>query len=486
MLMLLGGLLVAPLYTFAQGDPTPFASDDFSQGVLDEALWTFVDPVGDATLELVGAGTEDGWLQISLPEGSGHDVWSGGNRSARIMQTVADEDFDIIVKFESPVVERYQLQGLIVEQSAGNYIRLDTYGNGTEARSVVAVFEDDEPVTSLSSDELLGEPPLAPFYLRVVRDGEVFIQSYSTDGEEWTEITRLVYPMQVNAIGVFAGNASSNPPAFTVTVDYVLNQADPFEEEDPLDPELAAQFPSPTPSPTIGPSPVPTATPFPTPLPLADDGLAFQSDDFSNPELNADLWTIVDPMGDGLVNLRGQDTDDAHLVLSVPADVEHNIWTDGNNAVRVMQDAENTNFSLEVKFVTGVSRRYQMEGVLIEQDEQNFLRFDFFSDSSNTRLYANTFSAGMPTVPAVSDVSIADLGAAPVYMRITRDGHTWTQEYSFNGRIWTPGAEFDFPMVVNQVGVFAGNAGDDPAHIVRIDYFFNMAAPIDPEDGVTE
>jgi len=42
-------------------------------------------------------------------------------------------------------------------------------------------------------------------------------------------------------------------------------------------------------------------------------------------------------------------------------------------------------------------------------------------------------------------------------------------------------------LVVSQVGVFAGNFGSGgspaPAHTALVDYFFNTASPIIPEDG---
>jgi hypothetical protein len=41
-------------------------------------------------------------------------------------------------------------------------------------------------------------------------------------------------------------------------------------------------------------------------------------------------------------------------------------------------------------------------------------------------------------------------------------------------------------MEVQQVGVYAGNAGAQlPAHTAKVDYFFNTGAPIDPEDGAS-
>ena len=73
--------------------------------------------------------------------------------------------------------------------------------------------------------------------------------------------------------------------------------------------------------------------------------------------------------------------------------------------------------------------KYQLQGILIEQDNANLLRFDFYSDGRDARLFAASFSAGRPTVR--TDVAIAD--GAPLYMRIKREGDLWTQTYSYDG-----------------------------------------------------
>ncbi|RJQ14299.1 MAG: hypothetical protein C4560_12655, partial [Nitrospiraceae bacterium] len=74
------------------------ASDDFNSGVLDEDLWSFVNPRGDASVTMTGS-----QAAISVPAGVSHDVWYGGNYAPRIMQAVSNVDFEIEVKFDSGV-----------------------------------------------------------------------------------------------------------------------------------------------------------------------------------------------------------------------------------------------------------------------------------------------------------------------------------------------------------------------------------------------
>src|SRR6185437_10434127 len=60
-------------------------SDDFSASTLNTSLWTFVNPLGDGTSSLSG-----GKLLLSVPQGTSHDVWTNGNPSVRVMQTISN------------------------------------------------------------------------------------------------------------------------------------------------------------------------------------------------------------------------------------------------------------------------------------------------------------------------------------------------------------------------------------------------------------
>ena len=115
-------------------------SDDFNACAVDDAVWSFVDPVGDGSA--VVNGTQ---LELSVPGGVAHDVWSGGNMAPRLMQAVADVDFELVAKFESLVSLKYQMQGLIVEQDAENFLRFDVYWTGRSPYLFAAKFVNGAP-----------------------------------------------------------------------------------------------------------------------------------------------------------------------------------------------------------------------------------------------------------------------------------------------------------------------------------------------------
>ena len=97
-------------------------------------------------------------------------------------------------------------------------------------------------------------------------------------------------------------------------------------------------------------------------------------DDFDGSQLNPNVWTIVDPLAGSDVSVSG-----GFLTIQVPAPVSHDVWISGNRAPRVMQPVADTDFWIEAKFDSIPSKKYQIQGLLVEQDVGNFLRFDIFS-----------------------------------------------------------------------------------------------------------
>ena len=201
-------------------------------------------------------------------------------------------------------------------------------------------------------------------------------------------------------------------------------------------------------------------------------GLTFSSDDFNSASLNSD-WVVVNPQGDGLLALTGTGTADAYLELSVPAG-EHDLWRSQKDAVRVMQASTDSDFEIEAKFASEPSAKYQLQGILIEEDDSNWLRFDTYHDGSNLRVFAAATTNGSSQVK----INVAVASGAASYLRVNRQGDEWRLEHSADGTSWTEAGSFTQGLAVDAVGTFAGNAGNSPAFTSQVDYFFNTAAPI--------
>ncbi len=204
------------------------------------------------------------------------------------------------------------------------------------------------------------------------------------------------------------------------------------------------------------------------------------SDDFDACTLNTSLWTFIKgAAGDGSYTTNGQE-----LLLRAPAGISHNIWLDGNRSVRVMQPTSNNDFEIVVKYNSSVTKRFQMQGILIEQDSNDFLRFEAHHDGAHVNIYAAKFVSGDPT-PLIH---VQLDGITPPYLRVTRTGDQWSFSHSMDGQTWLSAGSFTHKMTVASSGVFSANhaaGGPSPEHIAIVDYFFNTAAPIDPEDNDT-
>jgi len=179
------------------------------------------------------------------------------------------------------------------------------------------------------------------------------------------------------------------------------------------------------------------------------------------------------------VSFSGAGTPDAHLLLSVPAGTVHDAWST-NTALRVMQAAADTDFEIEVKFESEPTRRYQVQGLLVEQDALNYLRFDVFSDGEALNVYSASFIDGAATVHIRESIP----SAATIFLRLARAGNQWTARYSLDAMTWVTATSFSHALVVGSTGVFAGNFDPNPAYTAVVDYFFATSSPIVPEDGL--
>jgi len=201
------------------------SSDDFNTCAVNEARWTFVDPRGDSTAQIVGGGTGDAQLQISVPAGSEHDPW-GVNHSARLMQPILDAAstaFTVRAKFDSPVAGAFAIQGLMVEASAVDWLRFDVYSDGTGTNLFAGTVVNGVGQTRLNQAVAV----TFPLYLELRRQGDQWTVSHSEDGQTWVQDASFSHAMVATSIGVFAGNDGPNP-AHTAVVDYFWSSAVPL------------------------------------------------------------------------------------------------------------------------------------------------------------------------------------------------------------------------------------------------------------------
>ncbi|MDD9966924.1 MAG: hypothetical protein OXR73_11900, partial [Myxococcales bacterium] len=204
-----------------------FVSDDFDAPSLDP-VWTVVDPLGDGSVATVGAGTGDALLLMTVPGGPEHDVW-GTNDGLRVMQSVADTDLTLEVAFESDPSLRYQGHGLLIEESAGHWLRFDTYHNGTRQYVFAA-----STVGGQSSQELRVTYDSGVERLRVSRSGDQWTLEAMPPGGSYEVIGSFTHTLAVSSAGIVVFNAASSgsSPEHTAVIDFIQSAGDPLASED--------------------------------------------------------------------------------------------------------------------------------------------------------------------------------------------------------------------------------------------------------------
>lgn len=208
--------------------PSPFLSDDFNCGH-DPAQWNFVNPLGDGTYALVGAGTGDAHLALTLPAGSPHNAWGGGgvNESARFMQDATNQDFDVVVKWNTEPAGGFNDQGIIVEADEDNWLRFDVFHTGSVLRAFIGKTASGSNTTVVSTNITVGSAG----YTRVIRSGNTYDFEISADGSTWNLVGSVAQTMVVTKVGIFAANPL-DALAWTAEADFFIEQDDPIVPED--------------------------------------------------------------------------------------------------------------------------------------------------------------------------------------------------------------------------------------------------------------
>jgi uncharacterized repeat protein (TIGR01451 family) len=224
-----------------------------------------------------------------------------------------------------------------------------------------------------------------------------------------------------------------------------------------------------------------TGTVLPPPV---TPGVGPVSDDFHTDALNTALWQFVNPAGDGSISFDG-----SHALLHVPSGSSHDVWTNGNPAPRLMQTVPNADFDVIAKFDSAIDLPCQTQGLIVQQDATNFLRFDVYSYGTAAYVFAAALSPGNNQPPVYVNQRIGEGIGVPFYIRVRRTGTQFTYLMSTDGTTYTRVAQFTSPIAVNQIGPYAGNNAcgyTAPAFTAAVDYLFNASAPIESEDGIPD
>ena len=110
-----------------------------------------------------------------------------------------------------------------------------------------------------------------------------------------------------------------------------------------------------------------------------------------------------------------------------------------NNRNYILQTADHTSpdYVLETKLSAWTFvGQYRQAGILIYQDDANFIKFNAISDATNTRI--NRMEIRSRTGGTTADGPNLDVptGVTGIWLRLTKSGTSYQAEASFNGTTW--------------------------------------------------
>ena len=168
-------------------------------------FWTLVTPAGGS------ASISNSHLFIGVPGGANHDPFLPSNQAVRVVQAIGNEDFDVAVKIDSPLVatDGNTSQGLMVLSGSEDFLTFSLATNGTNiglnarivARGVATTVLDDTDFSSYQN----------PMYLRLTKARSAYVALYSVDGVNWTQAASFTDTTAPTSIGPFAGNYNDTP-----------------------------------------------------------------------------------------------------------------------------------------------------------------------------------------------------------------------------------------------------------------------------------
>lgn len=488
-------------------------NEQFTGPPLDSA-WTWTDPIGNSSYTLASVPDH---LQIQVASGSSHDCWTGVTNCPRMLRNVDSNSVVYETKIDGTNLgsERHSY-GIMLWQDSSNYIRFEYHYEYTASVAAYRVISGTGSTALAGAATSMG----AANYLRVSQTGTSFTLQYSQNGSSWTTVGSFSQSGFVaNEAGLFVINAGGSPLT-TAKFDYFTSSPLPDTTPPSITGVTSSNLTATTASITwttdelsdtqveygLSTSYGQTTSLNSTPATLhlgsiselttnttyhyrvksrdANNNLAtsgdytfvtsattFQGvvrDDFNGEPLDT-AWTWTDSRANSSNSLTANP---GHLQISLPAGTDHDCWNSSTSCARVMRSATNSDAIYETKIDgVNINSQYQTYGLMLWQNSQNFMRFEYYTSGGSVATAAFKIINGSGS--QVINKTGVSLGITN-YLRVTKTGDTFQLEYSQNGTAWTSAGSFtQAGFTVNQAGLYVDNAtgGTSPATTANFDYF---------------
>jgi len=404
-------------------------SDGFSGDALDTDRWTTVIRANQ-DLRVEGG-------SLIIPTSS-TDIYGGdeGTTPNIVLQDLPSGEFTATTKVTMPGTEAYQQAGLVIYGDDDNYAKMVFEARNTnEPAPAERIFqfireENGSPneVADSTTDNLGADYP-STVWVRFTSDGTSLNASYSADGVTFTEMneTKSLDGIENPKIGLLSLQGSDRP-------------------QEPVDAEF--DYFTFTPDDTVGEV-------------TADD-------EFDGPSIDACRWDVVNP--DAALATVG----DGALSLTTTGD---DIYGTSNGVVpNILRSTQVTGdqWTVETSVSGALESTYQQGGLIAFGDEDNYVKLDAVYGGGDypVRIELRSEVDGVVEQPEEDLLpEAADYGT--YFLRLTRDGDTFTGAYSPDGETWTDlmGSVTNAQIAGAGAGVYTLGSGQDAPTTLAFDYF---------------
>jgi glucose/arabinose dehydrogenase/type 1 glutamine amidotransferase/regulation of enolase protein 1 (concanavalin A-like superfamily) len=391
-------------------EPTFEEHVDQFEGTELEAGWTIVEHEAD-TLTVA-----DGSLQIQTVPG--RDFFADqGTLPNVVVQALPDGAWTATAAMNWTPTQNFQNAGLVVWADEDNYVKAGMVHSGGRAFELIKEVDGSPDFQGFQG---AGAEFPDDFFLRYVYDGSDLVAEFSADGESWSAIgTSDLSDLDDLSVGVYATNSTAAGAT---------------------DPPLAS-FSS---------------------FSLGVEGTPERSvsDDFSGDELDGCRWSETVRYTPDLLEVA-----DGQLQLTT---TPNDIFGDATGLENiVLQTMPEGDWTIETKMHAPLARNFQNAGFMVYGDDDNYLKFGVvqLSQPGATRQLAAEMGheiGGEPQTPLVNDPVPADNDEW--WLRLTREGDTYSGEWSVDGVDWTPLSDSRSIDLQNaSFGLYATGSGSQQA-----------------------
>ncbi len=412
------------------GPAGPSYDDEFEGSSLDTDRWNAIVRPAPALTSVSG-----GKLNLTTSPG---DIYTGDTTPPPgnfILQDAshAGEDWVIETKIDTATINGgYKQGGLLAYQDGDNYVKFDAISDADSPR--INRLELRSEVGGQIQNPQPADPQIAAgvteIWLRLTKAGSTYSGEYSLDGTAWTAVAGTTpNPMADPDFGLFAIAPQAQGNGTLVPFEYFT-----------LD----------------GPDP-------------SGCGCVASGDEFDGASLDEGRWNSIVREDDSLYTLE----DGALKVTTVAGDI-YTAGSPGDTRNFFLQtpDHAGADWTIETKVSGSISGGYEQGGLLVYQDDANYIKFDLISDDGTTAVNRIELRSEENEVIQNPQPELTPLpaGTNAAWLRLTKAGDQYTGSYSFDGTTWTQLGTVQNDMVAPRFGLFTLGV-NSPGGEVVFDYF---------------